>query len=209
MEINGDRWVTNEHSLRDQQQLCFLAETIESSLSAHGALSERPTEISDRLARANEYHWMTKRGHQKCCVCWKIPERSLKDWWDRWALVERLKVRFPQRPLRDCFEPVQNLMETMGTIEFTELSLRNHGRPWRSLSAHWKTVERSVKFCGLSMVSQRSHLCGKGDKKECGIVLIVKRESPFCQNLDGRDLPYTTIIISEPNGWGFRWDANN
>ena len=31
-----------------------------------------------------------------------------------------------------------------------------------SLRSHWKTVERSVKFRGRSIVSQRSRLCGKG-----------------------------------------------
>ena len=181
MEINRDRWVTAEHSLRDQQQPCLLAETIESSLSAHCALSERPAEISERptkiaerpaeiserLARTNGDHWMTKRVHQKCCVCEKIPERSLKDWWDRWALVERsLSVHWKSASLKDHWETVLNqfkiLMETMGTTEFTERSLKNHGRPWRSWSAHWKTVDRSVKWCGLSMCSQRSRLCGKG-----------------------------------------------
>ena len=90
---------------------------------------------------------------------WEIIERLVRPLSARWEIAERsLKVRFPQRPLRDCFEPVQNLMKTMGTIEFTERSLKNHGRPWRSLSAHWKTVERSAKF----VVSQQSRLCGKG-----------------------------------------------
>ena len=53
-------------------------------------------------------------------------------------------------------------------INFQQISRRStetsewRGRPWRSLSAHWKTVERSVRICGRSMVSQRSRLCGKG-----------------------------------------------
>ena len=93
---------------------------------------------------------------------WEIIERLMRPLSASWEIAERsLKVRFPQRPLRDCFEPV-HLMETTGTIKFTERSLENHGRPWRSLSAHWKTVERSVKLCSLSIVSQRFRLCGKG-----------------------------------------------
>ena len=72
-----------------------------------------------------------------CCICWQSAKRSLKNWWDRWDSLNArweiaehlLKACFPmQRPLRDCFEPVQNLMETMATIVFTEISLRNHGR---------------------------------------------------------------------------------
>ena len=124
-------------------------------------LLERPTE---RPVVTNGDHWMTKRIHQKCCVCWKIAERSLKDWWDCWVLSESSQsIHWKSASLKDqCWETILNWMETMASIVFTERSLRNHGRPWRSLSAHWKTVERSVKFCGRSMVSQRSRLCGKG-----------------------------------------------
>ena len=51
-----------EHSLRDQQQPCILAENIESSLSAY-ALSERPTEIFKRPAEISERPARTNGDH--------------------------------------------------------------------------------------------------------------------------------------------------
>ena len=113
---------------------------------------------------------MFQRVHQNCCVCWQIAESLVRPLSARWEIADRsLEVRFPQ----DHWETVLSqfkiwLRPCWPGIEFTERSLRNHGRPWISLSAHWKTVGRSVRFCGLSMVSQRSRLCGKGQGRSYG-----------------------------------------
>ena len=155
-------WKSTETSEWPWSSLSFCWKTQQQPLRVHWALivwstvlSERPTEISERPAETHGDHWMTERVHQNRWVCWQIAERLLKDCW---ALVERsLIVHWKPAPLKNhwetCFEPVQNLMETMPTTELSERSLRSHGRPWRSLRAHWKTVERSVKFCGPSTVS--------------------------------------------------------
>ena len=113
---------TAEHSLRDQQQPCFLAETIDNSLSVLCALSERPTEISDRPteiserlakiferpARTNGDYWMTKRVHQNVVLLkesWEIIEKLVRPL----TLVERsLSVHWKFASLKDHWETVLN-----------------------------------------------------------------------------------------------------
>ena len=83
-------------------------------------------------------------------------ERLIRPLKVHWEIAERLlKDHFPERPLKDCFEPFQKVLETTETTKTTERSARNRERPRRSLKVHWKTIERS-SFHGLSAVFQRS-----------------------------------------------------
>ena len=156
MEIYGDLWVTlaiAEHSLRNPTA------TIASSLSAHCAINGDQLRSHERPAATNGNHWLTKRMHQRCCrqiACWEIIERLVRPLSARWEIAEHsLKTCFHWRPLRVC----------RTSSKFDGDNAWRHGdhkgRPWRLLSAYWKTVERSVKFCGRSVVSQWSRLCGK------------------------------------------------
>lgn len=103
----------------------------------------------------------TKKMLRLLTDCWEIVERLVRLMSARREIAEQsLKARFPQRPLRDCFEPVQNLMETKATIAFAERSwkimedLRDHRvlteRPLRDLS---NFVDTQWSLDGLSMVS--------------------------------------------------------
>ena len=104
-----DYWVLIVRSLRDQlrsmrDQLWSLRDDLRSLRDQLGL-----TEITERPARTNGDHWMTERVHQKCCVCWKIRERLLKDWWDRRALIERsLSIQRKSASLKDHRETVLN-----------------------------------------------------------------------------------------------------
>ena len=104
--------------------------------------SERLTETAARILKERDNR-----------DCRKIMERLIRPLKVHWEIAERLlKDHFSERPLKDCFEPFQKVLETMETTKTTERSARNCERPWRSLKVHWKTIERSSKFHGLSAV---------------------------------------------------------
>ena len=108
--------------------------------------SERLTETAARILKERDNR-----------DCRKIMERLIRPLKVHWEIAERLlKDHFPERPLKDCFEPFQKVLETTETTKTTERSARNRERPRRSLKVHWKTIERSSKFHGLSAVFQRS-----------------------------------------------------
>ena len=76
-------WKSTETSERSWWSLSICWETNMQPLRVHWALivrstvlSERPTKIFD--AATNGDHCVTKRVHQKCCVCWQIAERYWK-----------------------------------------------------------------------------------------------------------------------------------
>ena len=104
--------------------------------------SERLTETAARILKERDNR-----------DCRKIMERLIRPLKVHWEIAERLlKDHFPERPLKDCFEPFQKVLETTETTKTTERSARNRERPRRSLKVHWKTIERSSKFQGLSAV---------------------------------------------------------
>ena len=108
--------------------------------------SERLTETAARILKERDNR-----------DCQKIMERLIRPLKVHWEIAERLlKDHFPERPLKYCFEPFQTVLETTETTKTTERSARNRERPRRSLKVHWKTIERSSKFHGLSAVFQRS-----------------------------------------------------
>ena len=158
MEIYGDlslsglscRWAFVEKSTRNHWDF------IERSLWDQSLRDQlRSTEITEwprEFTKNVKFVDRLLRGH------WKIREtveRSSRDF-----CREITESRFISLTYHLVLNYFKNSMETMATIALLK-DHWDHGRPLRSLSAHWKTVERSVQFCDRSMVSQGSRLCRK------------------------------------------------
>ena len=101
----------------------------------------------------------------------------------KWYKLQKLRERRFERHLHTRFDSgYWNVFLLLGKMintahvdhnahwKITEKSWKT--LPWRSLSAHWKNVDISVKFCGRSMVSQRSRLWGKR------VLHVLQHETP-------------------------------
>ena len=144
----GDRWETQQQPLK-----------------LHWALIVRLTVLSERPAATNRNHRMTKRVHQNWCVCWQIVERSLKDWWDRWALPERSpSVHWKSSSLRDHWKTTLNQFKIWWKPWRPQSSLKDHWEIMEDLGDLWVLTERPLRDLSKCVVSQRSRLSGKGGK---------------------------------------------
>ena len=99
----GDHWAFVE------RPTCNYWEFIERSLGDHRcSLRDQLRSPRDQLRPTEITEW-PREFHQKFCVCWNIAERSLKDWWDHWALTESsLSIHWKSASLRDHWKIVLN-----------------------------------------------------------------------------------------------------